>query len=74
MMLTELVTAKKSEGEVLVFRRGHRPPQFKESKSDAEIGIPPTSGHIAVADKAAESMSDAESAAIRETTSVFHWK
>ncbi|KAJ6058241.1 uncharacterized protein N7446_007824 [Penicillium canescens] len=73
MMLTELVTAKKSEGEVLVFRRGHRPPQFKESKSDAEIGIPPTSGHIAVAEKAAESMSDAESGAIRETTSVFHW-
>jgi hypothetical protein len=74
MMFTELVTAKKSEGEVLVFRRGHRPSQFKESKSDAEIGTPPTSGHIAVAEKADGSMSDAESGAIQETTSVFHWK
>lgn len=74
MTFTELVTAKKSEGEVLVFRRGYRPSQFKESKSDAEIGTQLPSGILAIADKADGGMSDKESGAIQETTSVFHWR
>lgn len=74
MMFTELVTAKKSEGEVLVFRRGHKPAQFKESKNDAEIGLAPPSGTLAVADKVDRSMPNKESGAIQESTSVFHWR
>jgi hypothetical protein len=74
MMFTEIVTAKKSEGEVLVFRRGHRPAQFKESKSDAELGNPQPSSTLAVADTVEASMPNKESGAIQESTSVFHWR
>lgn len=74
MMFTEIVTAKKSEGEVLVFRRGHRPAQFKESKSDAELGNPQPSSALAVADTVEASMPNKESGAIQEATSVFHWR
>ncbi|OJJ07476.1 hypothetical protein ASPVEDRAFT_88724 [Aspergillus versicolor CBS 583.65] len=73
MMFTEIVTAKKSEGEVLVFRRGHRPAQFKESKSDAELGNPQPSSALAVADTVEASMPNKEPGAIQEATSVFHW-
>ncbi|OAA65489.1 ABC transporter cdr4 [Niveomyces insectorum RCEF 264] len=40
MTAAELVSEKKSKGEVLVFRRGHKPAVFKEShKLDPESGV-----------------------------------
>ncbi|KAL5362246.1 ABC-2 type transporter-domain-containing protein [Aspergillus floccosus] len=73
MMFTELITAKKSEGEVLVFRRGHKPAQLKEIKSDTETGFAPSSNPVVVAEKADGSTSDESNGAMQESTSVFHW-
>lgn len=74
MMFTELVTARKSEGEVLIFRRGHQPVQLKESKSDVEIGMTFPSGLVAVPDPVEGRMSDKEPGGIQERGSVFHWR
>lgn len=74
MWFTELITAKKSEGEVLVFRRGHKPAQLKESKCDTETGFVPSSGPIAVTEKVDGSTSDEMSSAMQESTNVFHWR
>lgn len=74
MMFTELITAKKSEGEVLVLRRGHKPAQLEESKSDTETGFPPSSSPIVVAQRIDGSMSDETLGAMQESTSVFHWR
>jgi hypothetical protein len=74
MIFTELITAKKSEGEVLVFRRGHKPAQFKETKGDAETGFARSSIPVAVAEKADGSMSEQTKGAVQESTSVFHWR
>jgi len=73
--MTEVVTAKKSKGEVLVFRRGYKPSQFKESKADMESGTPNSSGTSAIATKMEDgNTSDKESGLIQKQTSVFHWR
>jgi ATP-binding cassette subfamily G (WHITE) protein 2 (PDR) len=72
--MTELVTAKKSKGEVLVFRRGHKPSQFKDGKSDTESGMPTSSGTSAIATKMGPgNTSDKGSGLIQMQSSVFHW-
>ncbi|KAK3950278.1 ABC-2 type transporter-domain-containing protein [Pseudoneurospora amorphoporcata] len=66
----EAVSAKKSKGEVLVFRRGYKPASFKENKGDSE------SGGVAVAGKGHVSdgnTSDKEAGFLQAQTSVFHW-
>jgi ATP-binding cassette, subfamily G (WHITE), member 2, PDR len=85
MIAAELVRAKKSKGEVLVFRRGHKPAVFKEKQADAETGGVAVGG-IAVAAAKVNSRdpekhnnsgneSDKErKAMLQEQTSVFHWK
>ncbi|PMD28823.1 hypothetical protein L207DRAFT_266106 [Hyaloscypha variabilis F] len=74
VVLTELVTAKKSKGEVLVFRRGHKPAQFKERKGDSEAGIPTSSGPSVIATQMDRgNTSDKEATFIQKQTSVFHW-
>ncbi|KIX01883.1 uncharacterized protein Z518_07822 [Rhinocladiella mackenziei CBS 650.93] len=71
MGFTEFVTAKKSKGEVLVFRRGYKPAQFKERKDDSEANIPLSA---AVATKnATGGVSEKVVGLIQERTSVFHW-
>ncbi|KAK0644573.1 ABC-2 type transporter-domain-containing protein [Cercophora newfieldiana] len=65
----ENVAAKKSKGEVLVFRRGHQPAAFKEQKDDAEAGA--YSGRLAVNHGASDGNSS--DGVLRGTTSVFHW-
>ncbi|KAK0616818.1 ABC-2 type transporter-domain-containing protein [Immersiella caudata] len=68
----ENVAAKKSKGEVLLFRRGHKPAAFKEQKGDAESGY--NSGRLAVNHGATDgNSSDKEGGVLRGTTSVFHW-
>ena len=73
--MTEIVTAKKSKGEVLVFRRGYKPSQFKDGKGDSESGAPTSSGTSIIAtNMGAGNPSDKESALIQKQTNVFHWR
>ncbi len=65
---TELISAKKSKGEVLVFRRGQLPAAAKAAKNDAESSL---SGPAAIAEKTGDA-SDG-SGAIQGSKSVFHW-
>lgn len=68
----ENVSAKKSKGEVLVFRRGHKPASFKEHKNDSESGGVQVAGPAVAAGKGDGHVSDKE-ANIQRTTSTFHW-
>jgi ABC-type multidrug transport system permease subunit/ABC-type multidrug transport system ATPase subunit len=72
MIAAELVSEKKSKGEVLVFRRGHKPAAFKEQKDDPEGGK--TIGSSAIVARNDHSDSDKEVGFIERQTSVFHWK
>ncbi|KAL2162348.1 hypothetical protein VTH06DRAFT_7261 [Thermothelomyces fergusii] len=76
MVAAENVAAKKSKGEVLVFRLGHKPASFKENKGDAESGGTPVAGPVGKAASGHVSdghSSDREGGALQKTTSVFHW-
>lgn len=73
MVAAELVSEKKSKGEVLVFRRGHRPAQFKEKKGDIEEGEGPRVGP-SVTNASRINGNGKEAGAIQEQSSVFHWK
>ncbi|SPO03131.1 probable ABC1 transport protein [Cephalotrichum gorgonifer] len=64
---TEYITAKKSKGEVLVFRRNHLPQTF--SKGDIEGS---TADANVIIEKKPVSR-DADGGAIQASTSVFHW-
>jgi len=64
---TEFITAKKSKGEVLVFRRGHTPAALKNTSSDEEVAAT----NIARPDKSA---GVDVSAIIKKQTAIFHWE
>lgn len=67
LVAAELVTAKKSKGEVLVFRRGHAPAPAKRRKAQ----------DVEAADKDPRDLEKTRtdaSAVIQEQTSIFHWK
>ncbi|GAM90627.1 hypothetical protein ANO11243_086720 [Dothideomycetidae sp. 11243] len=68
LVAAELVSAKKSKGEVLVFPRGHTPRSLKEgSEEDVESG---GRGVVAVS----EGMSSKEvSSVIQKQTAIFQW-
>ncbi|KAF6805269.1 ABC-2 type transporter [Colletotrichum sojae] len=63
---TEYVSAKKSKGEVLVFRRGVTAPS--KSKNDVEASM---SGPSAIVEKGGNSSGN--QGVIQASTSVFHW-
>ncbi|KAF2866968.1 putative multidrug resistance ABC transporter [Massariosphaeria phaeospora] len=67
LVATEFITAKKSKGEVLVFRRGHK--ALKSSKSSDDLESAPA-GRNVVADK---THSD-DIAIIERQTAIFQWK
>lgn len=71
MVAAENVSAKKSKGEVLVFRRGHKPASFKENKGDAESGGTARAGPPGIAEKVNDG--NVSDGVIQKTTSVFHW-
>ncbi|KAK8014415.1 ABC transporter CDR4-like protein 3 [Apiospora arundinis] len=71
MITAELISAKKSKGEVLLFRRGHKPAQFKEKKGDDEEGMMRV-GPTATNERATATGRD-NTAMIQESSSVFHW-
>ena len=68
LVASEFVSEKKSKGEVLLFRRGRRPAQFKERGDDPEEGprVGPTATN-------ASRPSEKGGAQIESSTSVFHW-
>ncbi|KAF9028125.1 putative ABC transporter [Hymenopellis radicata] len=57
---TEYITAAKSKGEVLVFRRGHIPPAIKKSAEDEEAQT--------------TQQQDEAAAKIQKQTAIFHWE
>ena len=76
LVAAENVAAKKSKGEVLVFRRGHKPASFKENKGDAESGGIPVAGPVTRAANGNVSdgnSSDKEAGMLQAQTSIFHW-
>ena len=66
---TELIQAKKSKGEVLLFRRGHKPASLKEKKGDLEAA-----SYDPGADLEKTVRKQDVSAVIQKQTAVFHWK
>lgn len=72
MGFAEIVSAKKSKGEVLVFRRGHKAAQVKSKSSTDDIeSNEAVAGRLAITEKPGSSSS--QIANIQKSTSVFHW-
>lgn len=69
IVATEYISAKKSKGEVLVFRRGHTANAHKAA-DDAEMSL---SGPRTVVEKAAAGDHMPTNGAIQGSTSIFHW-
>ncbi|KAH8879760.1 hypothetical protein GQ53DRAFT_738241 [Thozetella sp. PMI_491] len=68
LLAAEYISAKKSKGEVLVFRRGYSGPVMK-GKGDSEAS---TSGPIALTEKNAP-VPFPNDDGIQASTSIFHW-
>ena len=66
---SEYITAKKSKGEVLVFRRGFIPSTFAKGGNDVEKSLV---GPMPVVEKQGKYVSSNDRA-FRGSTSVFHW-
>lgn len=69
MTAAEFVSEKKSKGEVLLFRRGYKPAQFKERKSNDPEDGPRVGPSVTNASRA----NGKNEGAIEASTSVFHW-
>ncbi|KAF8851269.1 putative ABC transporter [Acephala macrosclerotiorum] len=68
LVATEYITAKKSKGEVLLFRRGHTPAALKQRGSDVEVGA----ANYAGAEKTSSRVD--VSSVIKRQTAIFHWE
>ncbi|TVY38692.1 ZEB2-regulated ABC transporter [Lachnellula occidentalis] len=69
LIASEYITAKKSKGEVLVFRRGHVPAALKESGSDEESGVPSGSKAGTATNEDSDNLN-----MIKKQTAIFHWE
>jgi hypothetical protein len=69
LVATEYISAAKSKGEVLVFRRGHAPPKAKDADDEEATTI-------IVHDKKAALQDDSDNAVgvIQKQTAIFHWE
>lgn len=67
---TELISARKSKGEVLVFRRGHTPASLVEKKDDIEAADDGFGGAQLAKQESFVDASDV----IQKQTAVFSWK
>jgi hypothetical protein len=75
LVATETVTAKKSKGEVLLFRRGHKPAFLKEKASDTESqGSDPNLAALTRKQTMDEQLTRQVSAVIQKQTAIFQWK
>lgn len=70
MGFAEIVSAKKSKGEVLVFRRAYKKQGRRLAMDDVE-GNEKVAGRVAVAEKPGSP--GGQNANIQKSTSVFHW-
>ena len=68
LVAAEFVSEKKSKGEVLVFQRGRKPAQFKDSKKDDPEAGPRVGPTATNASRPTE-----KGAQIEASNSVFHW-
>lgn len=67
LLAAEFITAKKSKGEVLLFRRAHTPASLKQKSNDEEA--------IGTSVAGAEKTNNADlSAIIKKQTAIFHWE
>nr|POF16536.1 zeb2-regulated abc transporter 1 [Quercus suber] len=67
---TEFISAKKSKGEVLLFRRGHTPASLQQKSADVESAdAGEHGGQLAKQEKSVEA-----SEIIQKQTAVFSWK
>jgi hypothetical protein len=71
---TETVTAKKSKGEVLVFRRGQKPAFLDEKVSDGESGKYDNAVALERQQTRDEELTRQVSAVIQRQTAIFQWK
>lgn len=67
---TELISSKKSKGEVLVFPRSAMPKHSRAQADDEEAG---NGNSVAVAEKHAQQKEE-EVAGIQRQTAIFHWE
>jgi hypothetical protein len=67
LFATEFITAKKSKGEVLLFRRGHRLASLNRKADDEESGA----GNPVTAVKTNATQL---STIIKRQTAIFHWR
>lgn len=78
VVAVELISEKKSTGEVLVFRRGRKPALFQERRAahqDDPESASRSQGPVVVAAEASHRGNPARDAAnIERQTSVFHWR
>ncbi|KIV97643.1 hypothetical protein PV10_01362 [Exophiala mesophila] len=68
LVSAEVVSAKKSKGEVLVFRRGHKPAHLKDTPEDAESGV--TRSAVKADGRDLQPISSI----IQKQTAIFQWK
>jgi ATP-binding cassette, subfamily G (WHITE), member 2, PDR len=64
---TEYISAAKSKGEILLFRRGHAPTSQHRASSDIEMSTNP-------AERMSEALDRQVSATIQRQTAIFQWK
>ncbi|KIK55699.1 hypothetical protein GYMLUDRAFT_248509 [Collybiopsis luxurians FD-317 M1] len=69
LIATEYITAAKSKGEVLVFRRGHVPEGTNLNKTNDEESARPVKDRIEEKPKGVEDV-----AGLQKQTSIFHWE
>lgn len=66
LVATEYISAQRSKGEVLVFRRGHAPAHLKNMNDDEEAGIADV--------RVREDLADPnEKMNLHRQTATFHW-
>lgn len=67
LLATEFITAKKSKGEILLFRRGHTPATLQQKLGDEEAVVGTMAG--------VEKTNNTDlSAVIKKQTAIFHWE
>lgn len=74
LVATETVSAKKSKGEVLLFRRGNKPAFLKEKGSDTESGNSDPDLAIERKQTKDEQLNRQVSAVIQKQTAIFQWR
>ncbi|KAI1615041.1 ABC drug exporter AbcA [Exophiala viscosa] len=74
LIATETVSAKKSKGEVLLFRRGHKPAFLKERPTDDESGNLDEALALERQQTKDEQLERQVSAVIQRQTAIFQWK